>query len=66
MSNGLKYWNGVRWIAGGAAQLHKIKQDGGWGQHHKGFLSEFFDVIAEMLLQKESEEFAKPILRKVK
>lgn len=37
MSSGAKYWNGKRWIGGGAAQLHRIKEEGGWDMHHQNF-----------------------------
>jgi hypothetical protein len=34
-----------KWISGGALQLHIIKENGGWEQHHRQVIEEAHKII---------------------
>ena len=51
-----------KWISGGAAQLHTIKTNGGWDQHHLGLAKK----AAEYAVEEMNREAHKPLLKRVK
>ncbi|MBT2694603.1 hypothetical protein [Bacillus sp. ISL-55] len=49
-----------KWISGGALQLHVIKENGGWDQHHKKIIEETYEIISARM---ENTVRRKPIRR---
>ena len=49
-------------LGGGAAQLHRIKEHGGWDAYHE----EFIGRVTEKVYAEVMEEIDRPILKVVK